>query len=219
MAYGKRTYKKRSTMRKSRRRFNISRKTYIRKNTRVNHLTCKRYTEAYVGINGNDFVNSGTGSATFQLNALTNYAEFTALFDQYQIMGVQYRWRVQRDPSVNSSTASATQGIYPRLFWVHDHDDSSTPANQNVLFQYPRMREISFTDNKDTTKWYYLKPAVATQIYGPVNVGYSAKWRAWLDSNYPGTPHYGIKYAYNSLNSGMQLYMDCKFVLKFKTVI
>lgn len=206
-------------------RFNITskasykKKNYIRRNTKVNHLTCKRFIEGIYGVNGNDFVNNGTNAVTFTLNNITSYTEFTNLFDQYQIAGIQYRWRIQRAPESNSNTASTYQGIFPRVYWVHDHDDSSVPANQQVLYQYPRMREFAFTDNKDCTKWYYLKPAVATQVYGPVNVGYNAKWRAWLDCNYPGTPHYGIKLAFNSLYSGMQLYMDVKYILKFKTVI
>lgn len=211
--------KKRSAMRKPRRKFNITRKAYIRRNAKVNHLTCKRYKEALYGVNGSDILNNGTAAQTFKLNDLQNSTEFTSLFDQYMIVGIQYRFRIQRDPSVNSSTAVSNQGIFPRVFWVHDHDDSSAPGSQQDLYQYPRMRELQFTANKDTTRWMYLKPAVATQIYGPVNVGYNAKWRTWLDCGYPGTPHYGIKLAYNNLNSGMQLYMDCKYILKFKSVI
>lgn len=212
-------YYNRKKKRSARKTTAYRKRRYILRNAKVNHLICKRYKENQYGVNGSDILSASTSSVTFKLNDLINSTEFTSLFDQYMITGIQYRFRIQRDPSVNSSTGAVNQGVFPRVFWVHDHDDSSAPATQSDLYQYPKMREMQFTANRDTTKWFYLKPAVATQIYGPVNVGYNAKWRTWLDCGYPGTPHYGIKLAYNNLYSGVQLYMDCKFILKFKSVI
>lgn len=213
-----RKYKKRTT-RRTRRRFNITRKAYIRRNAKVNHLSTKRFIVGKYGANGSDTLSSLSVSQTFALNDLPGHTEFQALFDQYQIKGVQYRFRIQRDPSVNSSTAVANQGIFPRVYWAHDHDDSGSSFTLADIVQYPRMREISFTANRDCTRWMYLKPAVAAQMFGTVYTGYSAKWRQWLDCAYPGTPHYGLKFHFANLYSGMQLYLDCKYILKFKSVI
>lgn len=208
--------KKRSTKKTS---FGRRRRTYIRRNAKVNHLSCKRAVFGKFGVNGSDTVNNGSNSVTFALGDVPSAAEFTSLFDQYMIVGIQYRWRVQRDPSVNSSTAIANQGIFPRIYWVHDHDDAGASSTVSSLSQYPRMRELAFTANKDCTRWQYLKPAVANSIYGSVYNGYTAKWRTWLDCGYPNTPHYALKFYYENLNAGMQLYLDCKYVLKFKSCI
>lgn len=206
-------------MRKPRKRFNITRKKYIRRNAKINHLTCKRAVFSKFGVNGSDIANSGSNAVTFSLNDVPGTSEFTNLFDQYMITGIQYRWRVQRDPSVNNQTAAANQGIFPRIYWVHDHDSAEASSTIATLSQNPKMRDMAFTANKDCSRWQYLKPAVAQQMYGPVLTGYSAKWRTWLDCGYPGTPHYAVKFYYDNLNAGMQLYMDCKYILKFKSVI
>lgn len=210
-----RKYKKR-TMRKPRRRFNISRKTYIRKNAKVNHLITKRF--CFAGDwSGNDLVSSAGLSKTFALNELPNSTEFTSLFDQYMITGISYRWVCIREPG--KVTTAANQGYYPRVMWVHDHDSAQVPASFADLQQYSRCQEYYFTSDRMKTKWFYLKPAVANSVYNGVYNGYSAQWRLWLDSGYPGTPHYGIRAYYSENFAGNSLRLETKFHLKFKSVI
>lgn len=216
MAYVKKA-RKRSGMRKYRRRFNITRKAYIRKNSKVGHLTTKRF--VYGGdLSGSDTVPSLGGSKYFALNDLPSSGEFTSLFDQYMITGISYRWVIIRDPiKVNTSTY---QGIYPRVMWVHDHDSVQTPTAFSDLQQYPRCQEVYFTSDRMKTRWYYLKCAVAQQFYNGVTTsGYGAKWRQWLDSGYPGTQHYGLRWFYSELYAGEILRLECKYHLKFKSVI
>lgn len=209
--------RKRTTMRKYRKRFNITRKRYIRKNSKINHLTTQRFVQKGL-ISGSDAVSSGSAAYTFSLSDLPAYTEFTNLFDQYQIVGIKYRWVTTQDPSTNSQTTASRQGAYPYIKWVHDHDDSAG-LTETQLQQYPRMKEFWFSESSKVTRWYYLKPAVATQAYGTLSNGYIAKWRQFLDCGYPGTPHYGIKAYYNVLNTGVNLLFECKYVLKLKSVI
>lgn len=217
MVYAKKS-RKRGTMRRSRRRFNISRKAYIRRNSKVNHLVTQRFIQKAV-LSGSDVVLSGGYGTSFQLSDLQNYTEFTNLFDQYSIVGIKYRWVMTRDPSTNSQTVAQNQGYFPYIKWVHDHDDASTPGSEVPLIQYPRMHEHWFSESSKVTRWFYLKPAVATQQYGTLANGYTAKWRQFLDSGYPGTPHYGLKAWYNSLCNGTFIMLECKYVLRFKSVI
>lgn len=169
-------------------------------------------------LQGNDIVSNGSASYTFQLNDLTNSSEFTNLFDQYSIVGIKYRFSMTRDPSVNSGTAAASQGIFPYIKWAHDHDDSSA-ATEAQIIQYPRMREHWFSESSKHTRWFYLKPAVAQQAYGPISNGYTAKWNAWLDCAYPGTPHYGLKLFFGALYTNVNILVECKYLMKFKSVI
>lgn len=215
MPYVRRSKKR--TMRKSRRRLNITRKAYIRRNAKINHLTTQRFVQKGL-LTGNDTVPSGQVAYTFALSDLPAYTEFTNLFDQYQIVGIKYRWVITQDPSTNSQTATARQGAFPYIKWVHDHDDSGG-ASETVLQQYPRMKEFWFGESSKASRWFYLKPAIATQAYGTLSNGYVAKWRQWLDCGYPGTPHYGIKAFYNGLNLGLNVLFECKYILKLKSVI
>lgn len=184
---------------------------------KLNRLSTQRFVQKAV-IAGNDVVSSGSVTYAFALNDIATYTEFTSLFDQYQIVGIKYRWVLTQDPSVNSQTAAAKQGAFPYIKWVHDHDDSGT-ATEAQIQQYPKMHEHWFSESKKATRWFFLKPAVAAQAYGPISNGYTARWRQWMDSGYPGTPHYGLKAYYNILYTGVNLLLETKYVLKLKSII
>lgn len=217
MAYVRKKY----GMRKK--RFNTSskapykKKVYIKRNKLINHLSTMRFLQKGI-LTGNDVVPSGSASYTFSLNDLPSYTDFTNLFDQYSIVGIKYRFVCTQDPGVNSQTTAARQGSFPYIKWVHDHDDSAG-ATETQLQQYPRMHEHWFGESNKVTRWFYLRPAVATQAYGTISNGYVAKWKQYLDCGYPGTPHYGLKLFYNVLNSGVNILFECKYVLKLKSVI
>lgn len=215
MPYVRRS-KKRTTMRRYRKRFNIARKVNIRRNAKVNHLLTRRFNNT-VFYAGSDINPQGGVAKSFALSDLTNYTEFTALFDQYQITGIQYRFVITINPDFVTNTAY--RGIYPLIRWVHDHDDASAPATEALVVQYPKMHEFNFAPDKNVTRWFYLKPAIASQAYGSVFSGYSAKWRQFLDSGYPGTPHYGIKAYCTNVFAGMTINLETRYVLKFKSVI
>lgn len=211
-----RKYRKRSTMRKRTGRTYVARKNYIRAKAKVNHLKCQRYVYKLT-LAGNDTVPTGSGAITFGLSDVPNNSEFTALFDQFKIVGIKYRWVVKRNPE-DANTATY-KGLYPRVCWVHDHDSAQASATLVELQQYSRMSEFYFGDSKMNTRWQYLKPAVANSVYNGVYNGYSALWRRWLDCGYPAVPHYGIRYYYDALYAGISIELECKYILQFKTII
>lgn len=206
----------RRRLRKSR-AFNITRK-YTRK---MHTLTTKRWC-SYAPLNGSDAVGGSSPAAgiSFKLSDLNNYTDFTGLFDQYMIAGIQYRWSLKIDPSF--VTTAANRGLYPYLKWVHDHDDAN--VNQATfateVVQYPQMKEFIFSSDRPNTRWYYLKPAVANSVYATaVTTGFAPMWRVYIDSSNYNAQHYGIKCQADQLYGGQQIFLETRFVLKLRGVI
>jgi len=197
--------------RKRTRKMNISRPS-LRANTKGQVYAFKRFVDKKANIVGNDAVPAGISAVTFQLNDVTQATEFTSLFDQYKIGGIQYRWVVSKDPMV------ATSKTFPRLVTVHDYDDN-TPGNLNDLYQYPKMKEFWFTESRNATPWAFLKPARQSVEYeSPTNSAYRPTWKGFIDCASPATPHYAIKYAWEALQTGMNIYLQCRYYLVFKNV-
>lgn len=190
-----------------------------RKYTRKMHaLTTKRWC-SYSSLTGNDINSQQTAGISFKLSDLTNYTDFTGLFDQYMIAGIQYRWALKIDPSF--VTNSLYRGQYPYLKWVHDHDDATPGANlPNDIVQYPQMKEFIFSSDRPNTRWYYLKPAVANSVYATaVTTGFAPIWRCWCDSANFNVQHYGLKAVADQLYGGQQIFLETRFVLKLRGVV
>lgn len=166
---------------------------------------------------GSDAVPSGENTTTFSLNHINGFGELVSLFDNYRIMKVLYRYVVTRNPSDNTG-ATANKGIYPRIVWTHDFNDS-TPISRNLIYQRSNMREFYFGDNAQRTKWYTLKPAALAQMYeSSTTTAYQPKWLQWLDTNDNTAPHYGIKFAYDNLYTGVTVRMEAKIIIECKGI-
>lgn len=163
-------------------------------------------------------------SLDFKLSDLGNYTEFTALFDQFKIGGIKYRWVVNRNPDYGGAVVSnvyntAVQGLYPRLMWVHDYDGGAAPANFADLQQYPKMKEVYLTPDRPYTKWYYFKPArLAVEYESATLSAYRPQWKGFLDVASVDTPHYGIRMFADSINTNVQVRLECWYYLVMKNV-
>lgn len=157
------------------------------------------------------------GSTVFKLNDCPNNNELTALFDNYCLRSVKYRFVLLRDPSAYQTTGG-TQGIFPRLTWVHDFNDSN-PLNRNMLMQYPRMKEFFFSDNKQKTPWFTIKPAALSVMFETgLQTAYKPTWGTFVDTLDSQMVHFGIKYSWNNLFEGNTIIMECKYTLDFKGI-
>lgn len=170
----------------------------------------------HINIPGLDAAPSGTGTSVFQMNQLNSFAEIVNLFDNFRITKIAYRWVILRNP--DQVTTTANKGIYPRVNWTHDFNDSAT-ISRDTIYQRANMKEAWFSDTMQKTRWYTLKPSVLVTMYesGVANA-YTPKWKQWLDTSDNATPHYGIKYAFDSLYTGMNLVMEAKIYLEAKGI-
>lgn len=215
-----RKYKKRS-MRKSRKTYRRYRKFNITKPYQTRYVRITRMSNldtsnnVHLTILGSAAGNN-IGSTVFKMSNVPSSGELIALFDNFCIRKVLYRWVLQRNPDYTSTAGVA--GTYPRLTWVHDFNDS-TPLGRGALMQYPKMKEYFFGDNNHKTKWYTLKPAsLSTLFESGVATAYKPTWGSFVDTQDNDMTHYGIKYAYNQLYEGMILQLEAKLIMDFKGI-
>jgi len=107
-------------------------RSVLRYITRRQLYPFQRFTflEAVGGLDGTTIARS----YSFKLNDVPNHTEFTALFDQYTIRRIKYRWALNRSPDYGGAVVSnvyntTVQGIFPRIMWVHDYDGGAVPTN------------------------------------------------------------------------------------------
>lgn len=166
---------------------------------------------------GSDAVSEATGTATFQLTDLQANSEFTAMFDNYKLVKVLYRWVITRN--TDWATTTGNRGFPVRILWCHDFNDS-TPISSSEMMQRAGMRELYMQgDDMPASKWYTLNPALLSVGYeSGVASSYTPKWRQWIDTASSGTPHYGLKWHVSNLYAGLSLRLEAKEIYEFKGV-
>lgn len=203
----KRTVRRKRTYR-PRRRFNITRRGSPRKPI----LKCRRFHT--VTLNGSDTIPDTENMWTFSLADLPNYTEFTHLFDRYRITGVKYRWVLHVEPTGNAITTQTYRGTSTRVGWVHDYDDD-TPTTNLALHQYPNFKDVHLSADKMVSKWYFIRPATTTQVYGnTVDTAYAPNWRDMIDCNSPGTKFYGLKFNIDNMYAGQRVELEMFYYIK-----
>lgn len=167
-------------------------------------------------VAGSDTLPSTDGATLFSLSNVNGSGELVSLFDNFRILKVMYRWVVTRNP--DQATATANKGVYPRIVWTHDFNDS-TPISRALIYQRANLKEAFLGDNYQRTKWYSIKPAVLTQMYeSGATTAYQPSWLKWLDTSDNATPHYGIKYNIDNNYAGMNVRLEAKILMECKGV-
>lgn len=221
MAYvKKRKYSRRSRKVSKRRRFNISRTKRKRASYVLRTIKWSNRDSGNLCHNtnsGNDAVPEATGTATFQLTDLQANSEFTAMFDQYKLVKVLYRWVITRN--TDFTPTQGNRGFPVRILWCHDFNDSA-PISSAEMMQRAGMREIYMQgDEIPTSRWYTLNPALLVVGYESATASsYTPKWRQWIDTASSGTPHYGLKWHVSNLYGGLQLRLEAKEIYEFKGI-
>lgn len=164
-------------------------------------------------IAGSTLVDVG-GRLIGQLSQVPNFGEFTALFDQYKIMGMKFRF----SPRANSSEVGTNQGLIKFMTAIdYDGVPAGTPAPvMTDLLQYESLKVTS--SNRDHVR--YIKPRVASSVFNTaLTSGYSAR-TAWLDCENTQVPHYGLSYVLQQLPAGTQSFdIQVTYYLAFKNVV
>lgn len=165
---------------------------------------------------------SSITSYQFTLGAVTGASELTALYDQYQIVGVKMMFQLINNPDANRQMASDannnTANIFPKIWLCRDYDDSGTETI-NALQQRNGTKCFILRPNQMIK--YYVRPAVRSQLYlDGVTSASSPEWKKWLDCSTSSVPHYGVKVALdtNTVLVPQQYFIRIEYIyyLKFK---
>lgn len=160
------------------------------------------------------------GAIEFQLADVPNVADFTSLFDHYEIEQVDF----EVNCLTNSFSGGALQTMAPTITYVPDFDDSTLPSDASEIAQYQRSRTWCFRSTSQPLK-FSIKPRVAVPINaagaayaaGPSNISLNAANAA--------VPHYGLKFWVSGAQSGVggsiqrgqhNLSFKMKYHLKFR---
>jgi len=148
----------------------------------------------------------------FRLDDLPDYTEFTSLFDQYVILGVQVRITPRASNAVVSGGAS---NLGPQVIYVaKDCSDIVLPADIQTLREYETVREFSVT-TMTNRKWTIgHSPRVAIAGYSGAFSGYTSPTMTWIDLQSPSVQHYGLKLGVPAGQAGgstTQYDMDFKY--------
>lgn len=216
--YGKKYKSKRKYSKKGykRRRFNMSRKQqggYLRVMRWSSRDTAQN---CHVLLTGTDAAPDQQATTIFTLGDVAGASEITALFDNYKITKVQYRWVITRNPDWNNTTAN--RGWSVRVAWAHDFNDQVV-IPQALLFQRAGLKEVYLNSDRLQSRWYSIRPAILVNQYESLtSTSYGPKWRQWIDTSETATPHYGIKYAYQNLYAGTNLRLEAKIFMECKGI-
>lgn len=196
--------------------YKIAKKVNLMKDLHYHH----RYT-ALTDITTLSTITSAIGAGlTFNAVNLPNWSEFSNLYDQYKIVGVEVRFRLMTNPDsstfLNDITFSQGANFFPKLWWSIDKDDNSTPT-------------VATIRERGSAKCAVLKPSQDIKVYiayPRVQLGFTGQYYVssvdgmWLrcqDVN--GATHFGLKvvldkmgYAGNTFTVGI----DYKYVMCFK---
>jgi hypothetical protein len=146
------------------------------------------------GITGNDlamfFSLAGTylfiGGTNIQITSVPNFAEFTALYDQYRIDRVEVGFTF----SNNVSTVSNPTTTLPILGVAIDYDDV-VDTNYSSLQQYDSFQSFQL-GSCGGKRVFRLSPTFTSSVYTNSGTGH-ARQRGFLDCAYPTVQHYGLK--------------------------
>lgn len=124
------------------------------------------------------------GAYQFTLDALPNYTEFTALFDQYKIVEVEMIFVPGANESVSSAANSGVN------FTVIDYDDANVLGTGTAA--YLQYENCLMTQSTETIR-RVIKPRAAMGLLtgGSAYVGNIAA--PWIDCSNASVPHYGLK--------------------------
>lgn len=214
MPLGKRKFTGRSGPRRKRRRTMIRRPWRSMTSSRggfksVFNFQRRLFIETIGVTNLADFMKG----YSFNLNQLSNVTEYTSLFDQYRICGIQIAIvpTITGFDSASPSTSLSTF-LIPEVRTIVDHDDSANPASFNEMYEYKYCKMTR--GNRVHTR--YFKPSILQQAYeSAVATAYTPKYNQWLSTTDPATPHYGLKIGIDALGSANTGTMNFRLYAKF----
>lgn len=181
--------KRKAMIRRPRTRYNIQRYNLLTGN--VIHIALVGRTKLIVN---NDTVET-TLALTFDLSQCNNYANWTAVYDQYRINCIYLSFKPQRVErlihEVNNIAPNQNFSNIPSYCAVVDYDDTAIINFQDVKERHGARWQLA-------TKSMRMKvyPKKLIQVYNGLTTAYMpSSSGGYLDCTYNSVPHYGVKVA------------------------
>lgn len=155
----------------------------------------------------------------FKLSDLPNYAEFTALFDQYRITRISISFLPMSNCNILSAITSSDTGN-PGIFGtVLDFDDANAPTTLAELQQYQ-----TFSYQPAVTRRVHrrsFKPRIASAVYAGAFTSFANMKDIWIDVASPNVQYYGLKYymdQYDAITTPQIYQVMATYYVQFRQV-
>lgn len=156
------------------------------------------------------------GSYVFKLSDLPNYTEFTNLFDRYRILKVGVIF-IPNWTSNDSNPITTINTINPSIYTAIDYTEDGTPLALTELYEDSHCK---ITRGSKIHKRYFSPAVLASSFETVTTTAYTPKWKQWITTDDPATPHYALKWAMDKIATGsgqnfyvkvfMTYYIQCK---------
>jgi len=162
---------------------------------------------------------------SWSLTDVLSYAEFTAMFDQYKIVAVDFKIQMISSPDAsnlpNSTSSTNSVNWFPKLWYIRDYDGGGS----DTLAQIKERVGVKFFVMRPNKAYNIrISPKVLFQTYKTLtSTGYSPK-KGWIDCADNNVPHYGLNAVIDCLGldptdaTGFRFRIEPKFHLAFKGV-
>lgn len=191
-----------------------------RRSTPKNMLLTKRFVFRST-VNGSDTIPTYAEATLFQLSNVPAFAEITAMFEQYKITGIRYRWIITKDPDWTGASVSGTTGLNVRIMHVVDRTDGTSPGSLAELQQYDNVKEDYLNADRPTSRWRYFRPSLLPQIVGQfssVSAVSSGRNSPWMATASTSALYCGLKWFVTENQAGQQVRLECYYYLAAKGV-
>jgi len=152
-----------------------------------------------LSLNIQPYTTAAAPGALAQL-ALTNYTEYTNLFDEYILDKIEMIWYFNsNNSSMNSPHVSA-----PLISVVHDFDDASFTSLPSMQ-QYDSYRVMQFGNSSgpsDGRQVVTIKPKFQAVVETVAGTAVGLPFKGWLDTITPTAEHFGLKFFYLNTEVG-----------------
>lgn len=160
-------------------------------------------------------------SYDFRLANVTNYAEFTSMWDSYRIKKVHC---TIDNLMGNLQDGSGPVAYIPEVTYAFDTDDNIPPPTEVTLSEMAgskvrkleQSKTIKFSFKPKTSQLLYDDSSVTTVAFGtPADGG-------WIDCTYPNVSHYGLKMFFDNILSTLgesaAIRVAFRYELEFKGI-
>jgi len=161
---------------------------------------------------------------SFQLSDLPNYTAFTAVWDEYRIVNIVFKFYPLLISSVASDTTVSTGVVVdiitpPSLYIANDYTDVVTPTEAILLAH----EDLVFKGPMDQMITHSVKPVTLGALYQGAFTGYGREDNQWIEINSAGVSHYGTKFGihkgYNAHGINIPYAVYCTYTLQFRKVV
>jgi len=132
---------------------------------------------------------------TPSISLMDQVGTVAALFDQYRIVKVEYRFIPNN--KVGSPEPVSSQ-LMPNFMTVIDYDDGNNPGTIAMLREY--QSALFHDPHKEVVR--VIKPRIAVAAYAGGGFSSYANQTSWIDIASTTVPHYGLKLGVTGGNLG-----------------